>query len=80
MAIDVKKRNGETSANLLRRFIKKIQQSKILFEVRARKFHTKEKSKREKRLSALRREKIKKEIEYLKKLGKFKEYLEKKKK
>lgn len=78
MAIEVKKRNKETSASLLRRFVRKVQQSRMLLEARARQFRLKKKSEREKRLSALRREKIKKEIERLKKLGKFEEYLEKK--
>lgn len=80
MVIEVNKRGKETSASLLRRFVKKVQQSGVLLEVRDRKFFKKEKTKREKKLYALRREKIKKEIEHLKKLGKFKEYLEKKKK
>lgn len=69
MAIAVKRRNGENTRSLLRRFSRRIQQSGILVRARKARFYEKNKSKREKRASALRREKIKAEKEKLKKLG-----------
>jgi ribosomal protein S21 len=69
VAIEVKKRQGENTRSLLRRFSRRIQQSGILIRARKARFYEKEKSKREKRESALRRERIKDEKEKLKKLG-----------
>ena len=69
VAIAVKRRNGENTRSLLRRFSRRIQQSGILVRARKARFYEKNKSKREKRASALRREKIKAEKEKLKKLG-----------
>lgn len=69
VAIAVKRRNGENTRSLLRRFSRRIQQSGILVRARKARFYEKNKSKREKRASALRREKIKAEKDKLKKLG-----------
>jgi len=67
--IEVKKRNGENTRSLLRRFSRRIQQSGVLVRARKARFYEKDRTKRERRDSALRREKVKKEKEKLKKLG-----------
>ena len=69
MTIEVKKKEGETTRSLLRRFTRRIQQSGILIRARKARFLEKEKSKKEKRLNALRREKVVKEKEKLRKMG-----------
>lgn len=69
MAIGVKKRVGENSRNLLRRFTRHVQQSGILIRARKTRFRVRKKTKRERRLSALRRERIIAEKEKLRKMG-----------
>ena len=73
MAIEVKKRQGESNRSFLRRFSRRIQQSGVLIRARKTRFREKEKSKREKKESALRRIRIVKEQDKLKKLGLLKE-------
>ncbi|MFH0906749.1 MAG: hypothetical protein ABIC36_01960 [bacterium] len=69
MAIEVKKKIGETTRSLLRRFTRRIQQSGVLIRARKARFREREKSKRERRDGALRRVRIGKEKEKLRKLG-----------
>ena len=69
MAVEVKKQKGETTRGLLRRFSRRIQQSGVLVNARKSRFHEKEKTKRERRDNALRRVKIGKEKEKLRKMG-----------
>jgi ribosomal protein S21 len=71
--IEVRKKDRETSENLIRRFTRRVQQSGVLMHVRKTRFRKDEKSKREKREEALYKIKIRKEIDKLKKLGKFDE-------
>ena len=71
MTIEVKKKDRETSESLIRRFSRRVQQSGVLLRARRSRFRKDEKNKREKRLEALYKIKIRKEIEKLKKLGKF---------
>ncbi len=73
MTIEVKKKDRETSESLIRRFSRRVQQSGVLLRARRSRFKKDEKSKREKREEALYKIKIRKEIEKLKKLGKFDE-------
>lgn len=73
MTIEVKKKDRETSESLIRRFSRRVQQSGVLLRARRSRFRKDEKNKREKRLEALYKIKIRKEIEKLKKLGKFDE-------
>jgi len=68
--IQVKRKEKETTGSLLRRFSQRIQQSGILLRAREIRFYKNLKSKRQKRVDALRRERVKREIERLKKLGK----------
>jgi hypothetical protein len=69
VVIEVKKKPGETTRSLLRRFSRRIQQSGVLIRARRARFREREKNKRERRSSALRREKIIKQKEKLRKLG-----------
>lgn len=71
--IEVKKKDKESSENLIRRFSRRVQQSGVLLRVRKTRFRQEEKSKRDKRNEALYKIKIRKEIDKLKKLGKFDE-------
>lgn len=71
--IEVKKKEKETSESLIRRFSRRVQQSGVLVHARKSRFRKDEKSKREKRNEALYKIKIRKEIDKLKKLGKFDE-------
>lgn len=73
MAIEVKKKDRETSESLIRRFSRRVQQSGVLVRARRTRFRAEEKSRREKRLEALYKIKIRKEIDKLKKMGKFDE-------
>jgi ribosomal protein S21 len=69
--IEVRKKEKETSESLIRRFSRRVQQSGVLVHARKARFLKDEKSKREKRNEALYKIKIRKEIDKLKKLGKF---------
>lgn len=69
--IEVRKKNKETAESLIRRFSRRIQQSATLVQARKNRFKRDEKSKTEKRQEALYKVKIRKEIDKLKKLGKF---------
>ncbi len=71
MAIEVKKKERESAQSLLRRFSRRVQQSGILIKTRRGRFYVPPLTKRQKRLSALRRLGIQKEREKLYKLGKL---------
>ena len=70
MALEIRKKERETSQNLIRRFSRSVQQSGLLVRARKLRFRTRKKSEDMKKKAALRREKKKKEYEKLKKLGK----------
>jgi hypothetical protein len=69
--IEVKKKDKETSENLIRRFTRRVQQSGVLMRARKVRFRNEEKSKTQKRDEALYKIEIRREIDKLKKLGKF---------
>lgn len=69
MGIEVRRKTGETTRSLLRRFTRRIQQSGVLIRARKSRFLERKKSKNERRTSALRRKKIIQEKEKLRKLG-----------
>ncbi len=69
--IEVKKKNKETAESLIRRFSRRIQQSAVLVQARKNRFRRDEKTKNEKRQEALYKVKIRKEIDRMKKFGKF---------
>jgi ribosomal protein S21 len=72
MALEVKRKEKESSQSLVRRFTKRVQQSGILFRARKIRFKGREKSKDQKKKTALRKEEMKKKYEELEKLGKTK--------
>ncbi len=71
--VEVKKRDKETSESLIRRFSRQLQQSRVLNVARSRRFLQRKKTKRKLREEALYKAKIRKEVEKLKKMGKFSE-------
>ncbi|MEK7150733.1 MAG: 30S ribosomal protein S21 [Patescibacteria group bacterium] len=68
--VEVRKRDKESTGSLLRRFTRKVQQSRVLLDARKRKHATRPKSKAKKHKDALRREVKRKEYDKLRKLGK----------
>ena len=71
--VEVKKRDKETSESLFRRFSRQLQQSRVLLKARKNRFKIKEKNRRQLREGAIYRQKVKKEVDRLKKIGKFDE-------
>lgn len=71
MPITVRKKEKESVQSLLRRFSRRIQQSGVLLRARRGRFYVPPITKRQKKLGALRRQKIQKEREKLYKLGKL---------
>ncbi len=69
MAIQIKKREGETVSSFLYRFNKRIQQSGLIKEVRKRQFKSRGDNKRKLKLSALYRKDKERELEKAKKYG-----------
>lgn len=68
-AIEVRKKEGETSSALLYRFTRRVRQSGVLTEARKRQFRRRGKNKRSRRLSALYRAKKRALYQRRKKLG-----------
>ena len=71
MPVTVRKKEKESVQSLLRRFSRRIQQSGVLVRARRGRFYVPPVTKRQKKLSALRRQQIQKERELLYKLGKL---------
>lgn len=69
MAIEVRKKDRETTGSLLRRFSRRVQQSGILLRARRSRFYTKPKTRRQMKASALRREQLRRQRTELIKLG-----------
>jgi len=69
MVIEVEQQGRENPQSLIRRFTKKVQKSGILLRARRGRFFQRPKSETMKKRAALRREKLTKEYEKLKKLG-----------
>ena len=69
--VEVKRRERETTAAMLRRFTRRIQQSGVLIHARKQRFHRSKVTKRSVRESALRRMRTAKERTRLEKLGKL---------
>lgn len=73
MAIEVRKKDRESSTSLLRRFVRRVQQSGVLVNARKGRFYDKGSTKRQKKQSALRREELKRLRADLFKAGHIKE-------
>lgn len=71
MAIEAKKREGESVGSLIYRFTKKVQQSGVLREAKKRKFRTRDENRNKRRVSALMRNQKKQEFLKKKKMGEF---------
>jgi ribosomal protein S21 len=71
--IEVKKKDNESVGSLLRRFSRKVQQSGLLLQARSSRFQEREKSRTERRKSALRRNELTAQKEKDRKLGKLEE-------
>lgn len=70
MVLEIRKKERETSQNLVHRFTKAVRQSGILLEMRKRQFHKRTKSDLATKRSAIRREESRKEYEKAKKMSK----------
>lgn len=69
MAIEVRKKDGESSNAILYNFTRRVKRSGILKEVRSRKYHQRSTSRVKRRASAIHREEKRAEIDRQKKLG-----------
>ncbi|XOB46658.1 MAG: hypothetical protein ACKKMV_00525 [Candidatus Nealsonbacteria bacterium] len=69
MALEVKKKEKETSQSLVRRFNKRLKQSGLLLRARKRSFRKRRKSRQLKKRAALRREEKRKEYKRREKLS-----------
>lgn len=70
MTLEVKRKEKETSQNLVHRFTKVVRQSGVLLEVRGNQFHKRAKSALAKKRSALRRAELRIERRKAEKLAK----------
>lgn len=71
--VEVRKKERESIESLLRRFKRRLKQSRVLINVRGRMFYEPPKSKKLIREEAKRRKESKEKREYLKKIGKIEE-------
>jgi ribosomal protein S21 len=69
LAIEVRKKDKESTGSLLRRFSRRVQQSGVLLHARRNRFFEKQKTKRQMKESALRRQELRKQRAHLMKLG-----------
>lgn len=76
--VEVRRKDGESGESLLRRFTRKVQQSGLLIRAKRRRFYEPPKNKRQVREEATRRKGIREKREYLKRIGKLDDYLERK--
>ena len=67
--IEVRRKEKETVESLIRRFNRRIQQSRILAVARQSRFRREEKSREERRQEALYKERLRAEIERYRKMG-----------
>ena len=78
--LEVKKKDHESFESLIRRFTKKTIQSGKIIQAKKIQFHQKPLNKRAQKNKALRREQIKKQKEYLRKIGKLDDLIRDRKK
>lgn len=69
MVVEVKRKEKESTSGLLRRFSKRVRQSGVLLNARKNMFYKKEKNKRQQKISALRRENLRRLRRHLLKMG-----------
>jgi len=78
--LEVKRKPSETFESLLRRYNKKTIQSKKLLKAKKIRFHLRDKSSLARKEGALMREDFRKKRDYMRRIGKLDDYLDKKKK
>lgn len=71
--VEVQKKDRETSEGLIRRFSRQLQQSGVLPRARKLRFRLKKKTRRQLREEAMYKEKVRNEVEKMKKMGVFDE-------
>jgi len=71
MAVEVKRKKGESAESLLRRFRQRVMQSGVQYRAKEVRFHEKPDSKQKKKATALRRKDIKAKRAYLQRIGKL---------
>ena len=71
--LEIKKKESESNESLIRRFSRRVRQSGFLFEVKKNKYRENTPNKRKLHDDALRRNKVRSEKEYLRKIGKIEE-------
>ena len=74
--LEVKKKDNESFESLIRRFTRKTIQSGKLIQAKKVRFYQKPESKRAVKQRAIRKSEIRKEREYLRKIGKLDDVLE----
>ena len=72
--IEIKKNGGENNASLLRRFSRRVQESGTIPKMKSLRYNDRPKSKLSLKKNALKKLGRRKEVEKLKKLGKFVEH------
>jgi ribosomal protein S21 len=77
--LEVKRKPSETFESLLRRFTKKTIQSGKLLQAKKIRFYQKDKSNLAKKEGALMKEEFRKKRDYMRRIGKLDDYLDKKK-
>ncbi len=77
--LEVKRKDGESFEALIRRFTRKTIQSGKILQAKKVRFFSKKKTNRELKDAALRRNEISGKMDYLKRVGKFDEFENKRK-
>jgi ribosomal protein S21 len=73
MAVEVRRKEKEPVGSLLRRFTRRVQQSGVLLNARRTRFYQKDKTKRQKKITALRREQLRSQRREMLKMGELEE-------
>lgn len=71
MAVEVKRKKGESAESLLRRFRQNVTRSGLQIRAKQSRFHERPESSKKKKDAALRRMNIRAKREYLKRIGKL---------
>ena len=71
MAVEVKRKKGESAESLLRRFRQRVMQSGVQYRAKQVKYHEKPESKQKVKDKALRKIDIRSKREYLQRIGKL---------
>lgn len=73
MPVEVKRKKGETFESFLRRFNKRLMQSKVIFEFKDKAYLRQQDSRNKEKTLAVERKKYREKMEYLKKIGRLPE-------